>query len=463
MIVARPNALRSLAAVLLCVASACAARAVVSPGPVVARRVSPRVLAPPPRPAVTPPLTPPTQPAAFAALPGWAEDTIAEVLPAFRRTCERIARASDARSVGRDGAGGRIADWKPACAALPAPGADHATVRAFFERWFTPVAVTGESGTEGLFTGYYEPLLRGSRRQSRRFRTPLYERPRDMVSGPRGTGRMVRGRFRRYFTRAEIARGALRRSARVIVWVDDPVDAFFLEIQGSGRVELDDGSTLQINYSASNGHEYVAIGRTLIDRGAMDRSQVSLQSIRAWLSAHPREAQSVMNTNPSYVFFRESEGQGAHGAEGVVLEPGRSMAVDLRFIPLGVPLYLDVSSLEGVGPIRRLVVAQDTGGAIRGAVRGDLFWGHGQDAYEHAGRMRHRGRYWMLLPRAVAARRIERDAVAAAARDAGLSADAASVVDASVSSDPSVSSDASVSEDAGPVGDSSAASEEPRG
>ncbi|MBL8685218.1 MAG: MltA domain-containing protein [Myxococcales bacterium] len=401
-----------LAFVALALASACTPRAVVRPSLVIARRPPVRPVARPVvQPAVVAAPVVATAPAApvspFAALPGWSEDTIAEALPAFRRTCERIARASDTRSVGRENAGGTIADWRPACAALPAADADHTTVRAFFERWFTPVAVTGDNGTEGFFTGYYEPLLRGSRRRHGRFRTPLYTRPRDMVSTPRGTGRLVRGRFRRYHTRAEIAAGALRRTAQVIVWVDDPVDAFFLEIQGSGRVELDDGTTLQINYAASNGHEYVAIGRTLIDRGAIERSQVSLQTIRAWLSAHPREAQSVMNTNPSYVFFRESETQGAHGAEGVVLEPGRSMAVDPRFVPLGVPLYLDVAPLEGVGPIRRLVVAQDTGGAIRGAVRGDLFWGHGQDAYDRAGRMRQRGRYWMLLPKPVAARRAE--------------------------------------------------------
>jgi membrane-bound lytic murein transglycosylase A len=327
------------------------------------------------------------------------------VLPAWRRTCERIARGDETRAFGRDATLGTIADWRAPCQAIPDDGAEHAVVRAYFERWFAPVAVTSEEGEYGLFTGYYEPLLRGSRRRRGRYRVPLYGRPTDLVMGPSGPARRVRGRLRPYWTRAQIAAGVLRRRAQVIVWVDDAVEAFFLEIQGSGRVELDDGTMLQLNYAGSNGHRYVALGRVLIDRGALERSAVSLQSIRAWLHAHPRQAQSMMNENPSYVFFRESPVVGAHGAEGVVLTPGRSMAVDPRFVPLGVPLFVDAAPLEGVGPIRRLVIAQDTGGAIRGAVRGDLFWGFGQEAYDRAGRMRQRGRYWMLVPKTIASRR----------------------------------------------------------
>jgi membrane-bound lytic murein transglycosylase A len=188
-----------------------------------------------------------------------------------------------------------------------------------------------------------------------------------------------------------------------LLWVDDPIEAFFLEIQGSGRVVLDDGTTVQINYDMSNGHAYVPLGRVLVERGALERSAVSLQSIRAWLAAHPAEAQSVMNRNPSYVFFHERS-QSTTGAEGVVLTAGRSLAVDTRFIPLGAPMFLDVEPLAGVGAIQRLVVAQDTGGAIRGAVRGDLFWGAGAAAYDRAGRMQNHGRYWMLVPPSVATR-----------------------------------------------------------
>jgi membrane-bound lytic murein transglycosylase A len=193
--------------------------------------------------------------------------------------------------------------------------------------------------------------------------------------------------------------------ATPILWVDNAIDAFFLEIQGSGRVVLEDGSTLQVNYAASNGRSYVPLGRVLIERGALQRGGVSLQSIRAWLSEHPREAQAVMNQNPSYVFFRLSDTD-ATGAEGVVLTPGRSLAVDTHFVPLGVPLFLSLSPLAGVGPIQRLVIAQDTGGAIRGAVRGDVFWGAGAEAYDRAGRMAQSGRYWLLLPNAVAQRQV---------------------------------------------------------
>ncbi len=213
----------------------------------------------------------------------------------------------------------------------------------------------------------------------------------------------MRGRLRPYWTRAQIAAGAVRRTARPLLWVDDAIDAFFLEIQGSG-VALEDGSVVQINYDVSNGHPYVPLGRVLIERHAIERSAVSLQTIRAWLAAHPREAQSVMNANPSYVFFRERAEGGSHGAEGVVLTPGRSLAVDLHYMPLGAPVFLDIAPLERVGVIQRLVVAQDTGGAIRGAVRGDLFWGAGPDAYDRAGRMQHHGRYWMLLPQRIADR-----------------------------------------------------------
>lgn len=339
-------------------------------------------------------------PSPFAALPGWTEDTIAEVLPAWRRTCERLTRTPDDRNIGRDPSWGTVAQWRASCASIPSEGADHTTVRQYFESHFTPSLVTFEGNPYGLFTGYYEPELRGSRRRHGRFTVPLYPRPADLVNLGRGVGRMVRGRPRPYWTRAQIAAGKLRRT-RPIVWVDDPIDAFFLEIQGSGRVVLDDGTHLQLNYAASNGHPYVPLGRVLVERGAIERNAVSLQRIRAWLRAHPREAQSVMNQNPSYVFFRASDELGAHGAEGVVLTPGRSMAVDPTWIPLGVPLYIDLEPLEGVGPIRRLVVAQDTGGAIRGAVRGDLFWGPGSEAYDRAGRMRQRGRYWVLIPRTI--------------------------------------------------------------
>ena len=281
------------------------------------------------------------------------------------------------------------------------------------------------SARHGLFTGYYEPLLRGSRARSSRYRVPLYRRPPDIVQVDLGRfredlrGRRLAGRLRGatlepYDDRRSITAGALRGRGLELVWVDDPIAAFFLQIQGSGQIELDTGERLRLGYAAQNGHPYFAIGRELIERGELTRETVSLQSIRAWLLEHPDEAQDVMALNASYVFFRTIEGDGPIGSQGVALTPGRSLAVDRTFVPLGVPLWLETtaptvgnSAAEGAvdqSPVRRLVVAQDTGGAIRGPVRGDLFWGAGSEAEEIAGRMNSEGRYWLLLPRALAQR-----------------------------------------------------------
>ena len=231
------------------------------------------------------------------------------------------------------------------------------------------------------------------------------------LRGRRLFGRVEDGELRRLPSRAEIDSGALDDTAPVLAWVDDAVEAFFLHVQGSGRIGFEDGAILRVGYAASNGHAYVSIGRALIERGALAADAVSLQSIRAWLAAHPKEAASVLALNPSYVFFRALEGDGPVGAQEVALTPGRSLAVDRRFLPLGVPLWLDITapSANSGAPdraLRRLVVAQDTGGAIRGPVRGDLFWGFGADAESIAGRMKHTGRYYLLLPRGVVERRV---------------------------------------------------------
>ncbi len=224
--------------------------------------------------------------------------------------------------------------------------------------------------------------------------------------GERIGGRVEAGQLKPYATRAEIERGALAKRDLELFWVDDPVDAFFLHIQGSGRIRLPDGAVARIGYDGQNGRPYVPIGRILAERGALARDDVSMQTIRAWLAAQPGEAAALMDENPSYVFFRELTGEGPVGAQGVVLTAGRSLAVDRTFLPLGVPLWLDLDDpKEGNGKLRRLVVAQDTGGAIRGPVRGDLFWGFGPEAAERAGMMKDRGTYYLLLPRDVAARR----------------------------------------------------------
>jgi membrane-bound lytic murein transglycosylase A len=362
------------------------------------------------------------EPARFEDLRGWGEDAVAEALPALLRSCERISNRPDGAEMGGAGFAGTAGDWKPVCAAAArVPAGDSAAVRAFFEAHLTPAAVTNNGRDLGLFTGYYEPLLHGSRKRGGKYTVPLYLRPPELVMvdlgdfreelrGQRIAGKVVGGNLEPYPGRREIDEGALSGRRLELVWVDDPVDAFFLHIQGSGRVRLAEGGEMRVGYAAQNGHPYRAIGRDLIERGALRREEVSMQTIRQWLEANPEQAAEVMQKNASYVFFQEIEGEGPLGAEGVPLTPGRSLAVDRKFLPLGVPLWLAASlppAAEGQPgrKLRRLMVAQDTGGAIRGPVRGDVFWGHGEEAAEIAGKMRHRGRLWVLLPKALASRR----------------------------------------------------------
>ncbi|HEX6980639.1 MAG TPA: MltA domain-containing protein [Alphaproteobacteria bacterium] len=354
------------------------------------------------------------KPARFADLPGWTSDRHGEALAAFKRSCGRIVTLKDGVQLGAAGITRPAAVWRTVCeAAFGLDSDDHAAARNFFMQHFEPFIAADNGTRDGLFTGYYEPELRGSRRRGGRYTVPILGRPADLVMvdlglfrsewrGQRIAGRVENGMLRPYPTRAEIEAGALKDQQIEILWVDDPVDAFFLHIQGSGRIVLEDGTAIRVGYAAQNGHPYVAIGRELVARGIMRREDVSMQSIRAWLAANPDAAASLMNANPSYVFFRELDGDGPIGSEGVVLTPGRSLAVDRTFIPMGVPVWLDAEDpLDANARLQRLMVAQDTGGAIRGAVRGDVFWGYGPEATERAGRMRQTGRYFLLLPRGV--------------------------------------------------------------
>jgi membrane-bound lytic murein transglycosylase A len=360
---------------------------------------------------------PPSGVAAFSSarfddLAGWGDDRLEEAFVALRRSCARITVLDPARPLG-PAAFGTAAAWKPVCAELPAV-ADTPTARAFLERSFVPVALADGASRDGLFTGYYEPLLAGSLARGGRYQTPLLARPADLVAvelgqfreawrGERIAGRVVDGALRPYDTRAQIDAGSLAGKTSPLAWVDDPVDAFFLHIQGSGRVRLAEGGELRVGFAGQNGHAYVPIGRVLVERGALPRDQVSMQSIRAWLADNPDRTTEILHANPSYVFFRALQGDGPLGSEGVALTPGRSLAVDRNHVALGVPVWLDAEDpIDAQARVRRLMVAQDTGGAIRGVVRGDVFWGAGQEAAERAGRMRSRGRIWLLLPREVA-------------------------------------------------------------
>ncbi len=354
----------------------------------------------------------------FSSLPGWAEDDQGGALSALRRSCEAFARLPDGARIDTLGIAGTAADWRPACrAAQVLESPDPARARQFFETWFVPYAATNNGKAEGLFTGYYEPELEGARQPGGVYTVPIYVRPDDLVTvdlgrfreslkGRRIAGRVVDGALEPYPSREEIDAGALAGRGLELVWVNDPVDAFFLHIQGSGQVRLEGGGMVRVGYAASNGQPYFAIGRSLIERGILTRETVSMQAIRAWLKANPEEGRRLMAENRSFIFFRALEGDGPLGALGVALTPGRSLAVDRRFLPLGVPVWLaaqapDPDPARPDIALRRLVVAQDTGGAIRGPVRGDVFWGSGRAAESVAGRMKHLGRYWLLLPRGV--------------------------------------------------------------
>ncbi len=272
--------------------------------------------------------------------------------------------------------------------------------------------VAGPDGSDGLFTGYYEPELRGSRKRTAAYTVPLYRQPPDLVKveteGETQVGRMVDGRLRPYHTRKAIDGGVLAGQGLELLWLADPIDAFFLQAQGSGRVRLSDGGSLRVGYAASNGLPPTIIGRVLVERGELTKEAATMQTVRQWLRDRPAEATALMQMNARYIFFREIPGDGPLGALGVALTPGRSLAVDPKRLPLGAPLWLDTTYPTGTPeagqPLRRLVVAQDTGGAIKGAVRGDLYWGSGEDALRYAGPMKQRGRYYLLLPKTVAER-----------------------------------------------------------
>lgn len=357
-------------------------------------------------------------PTSFSALEGWHEDDLDGALAAFRVSCGAIMRAPPDKPLGRDGIAGTPADWRGPCEAADQVPPEPAARRRFFEDWFTVFAVQGRRSDEGLFTGYYVPLVPGRMTPGDEYRVPLHGRPADLVSvdlslfrpslaGERLAGRVESGQLKPYPARAAITRGALDGHGIELVWLADPVDAFFLQIQGSGLIKLPDGKLVRVGYAAQNGRPYTSIGRLLVARGHLALEEVSMQSIRAWLAANPKVRDEILNANASYVFFSLQDTPGAIGSQGVPLTAGRSLAVDRRHIPMGVPIWLESrpADNEAVEPtLRRLLIAQDTGGAIRGAVRGDVFWGAGDEAGELAGAMRHRGRYFALLPKPVGAR-----------------------------------------------------------
>jgi membrane-bound lytic murein transglycosylase A len=333
-------------------------------------------------------------------LPDWLTQDLSASWPAMQQSC----RALRLKPV-----------WLPICAAAAkVDAADAAAQRAFYETWFTPYQIFNPDGTDsGLITGYYEPLLLGSRTPSKRFAYPIYGPPDDMLDvdmgelfpqfrGQRVRGRLVGKRVVPYFNRAEIDAGlAPTLRGRELFWVENPVELFFLQIQGSGRIELEDGKRVKIGYAEQNGHSYASVGRKLVDMGELKLEEASMQGIKNWAEKNPERLFMVLGQNPSYVFFRELPDtlSAPLGALGVPLTNEYSIAVDQRTIPLGVPVFLATTQPNSPEPLNRLMFAQDTGGAIRGAVRADFFWGFGEIAAVRAGSMKQSGRMWVLFPR----------------------------------------------------------------
>lgn len=386
--------MKNLFALILTLAvSACATleRPAAVPPPAVPPQAVPVV---PPIPAV-----PPLQSIGWEAVAGWQDEDLTASWEAFRQSCAALQKQPA---------------WQAPCAAATGvPTPNNTVLREFFEQYFIPYQATQPDGSaDGLITGYYEPLLNGSRTPSKRFHYPLYGLPDDLLivdlsnvypelKNLRLRGRLDGRRVVPYYNRAEIDNGAAPLKGKELYWVDDAVDLFFLQIQGSGRIVLPDGETVRVGYADQNGHPYKSIGKALVERGDLPLEKASMQGIKDWGRQNPNKLPELLNLNASYVFFRDLPNHlpGPLGALGVPLTAGRSIAVDPRHIPLGAPVFLSTTWPNSSKPLNRLMLAQDTGGAIRGVVRADFFWGFGKDAGKQAGSMKQSGKMWVLLPK----------------------------------------------------------------
>jgi membrane-bound lytic murein transglycosylase A len=335
----------------------------------------------------------------WGMLPNWQSTDFQRGWGAFLQSCQALKHK---------------AGWQPVCALgkeLIEP--DNAMLQDFFELNFTPYQVFNTDGSDsGLITGYYEPRLAGSRLKTSRYRYPLYAVPDDLLSIDLGEvypqlkelrlrGRLQGHRVVPYYNRADIEAGKASLQGRELFWVDNVVELFFLQIQGSGRIELPDGSLVKVGYADQNGYPYVSIGKKLIEMGELRSDEASMQGIKRWGEQNPAKLTALLEQNPSFVFFRElsNELSAPLGALGVPLTEAYSLAVDPRSIPLGYPVFLETTYPNSNEPLHRLMMAQDTGGAIKGAVRGDFFWGFGEQAGIQAGRMKQSGKMWVLFPK----------------------------------------------------------------
>lgn len=349
-------------------------------------------------------------PVAIEALPGWSSDQLSEALPAWRHSCRKIINFPPAKVLG-PGAG-TAGDWQDLCGQLDELQEDNtASLKKFIETKFLALKVTSTQTDEpGLFTGYFEPILDVARVRSETHNEPIYALPQDHVTvrlgnfdaalkGKSFVGRVENGQLVPYRVRGEIDRGAITQDAEVLFWARDPLDVFILQVQGSGIAEMSDGASQRIGFAGHNGHAYGSLGRWLIAEGELQPNAAAWEDIRNWLETNPGKARSALAMNPRFIFFRELDGDGPLGAAGVPLVAERSMAIDREYMPLNVPVWLDIEHPDGKQRLQRLMLAQDVGSAIKGVVRGDFYWGTGRAALDKAGRMKSTGSYYILVPK----------------------------------------------------------------
>ncbi|WP_394201014.1 murein transglycosylase A [Marinagarivorans algicola] len=360
-------------------------------------------------------------PSRFELLPHWPQERHLHAFRALMHSCPKILKQSAQRPLLLAAPMHVFGDLQKVCQAKVSVTTG-AQAKTFFETYFKVYAVTNNGSNKAFFTGYYEPQILATRQKQAGFTVPLRAPPSDIVTvdlgafdtalaGKKLYGRLDANQLKPYWTRADINSGALgAQHDKPIAWVANDVDKFFLQVQGSGLLVLADGQTLRVGFAGRNGHPYTAIGKPLIERGELERETISMQTIRAWLLAHPSEAMQVMNLNASYIFFSENTAQATVGAQGVPLTPEHSIAIDPQYWGYGLPLYItaDVPQAQAsntgaraahTAALARLVIAQDTGSAIKGALRGDFFWGSGSDAAIKAGQMKANGILWVLLPK----------------------------------------------------------------
>lgn len=350
----------------------------------------------------------------FAQLPDWQQDNHAQALISFKQSCHEILTRDPHTAFAALPESGTVQQWQLICAdALKIEHPTQPIAQQFFEEHFSPYTVVNNFNHKGLFTGYYLPLIHGDLKPSKHYNVPIYGVPADLVKinlslfRPEFAGKSITGQVKNntllpYPDRAGITSTPL--NAPILAWCDNPFDVFFAQIQGSVLVELPNHKQILLGYAADNGKPYTSIGKALVAKGAFPKASVSMQAIRTWLLKHPDQATSILNNDPSYVFFKLLTGNSPLGTERVPLTPERSLAVDTRFIPLGAPIWLDTTVPQSPNnvkliPYRHLLIAQDTGGAIKGVIRGDVYWGAGDSAADSAGHMKQPGQYWLLLPK----------------------------------------------------------------